>query len=311
MAVVNPNKKGEYILGIMCDGNRYKSAHTSRDRNILQGNVLKSLGWNIYSLWILDWWENQEKELTKIKSAIDSAIKAPEKESMTEVIKVPSLQVSSYREIDENKHMNEVKNTAEVKIESASALEDNNTKYVLCSLPNLSLGAEEFCLLQNNRIIISQIEQVLKEEAPISRNLLCKRILSSWGIARMGARLDRRFEELFLIMELNKTYSNSNTFYWNSSQEHLEYSLFRLPIDDITRRNMEDISPEEISNGIKFILQNQISLLKSDLIKEVYKLFCFSRGSSSMEEIINEGIDMAIKRNFVKVDDNERIVIVD
>lgn len=311
IAIVNPNKKGEYILGIMCDGNRYKSAHTSRDRNILQGSVLKSLGWNIYSLWILDWWENQEKEVAKIKLAIDSAMKVSETDSHTEVIKVPRLQVSSYRGIDENKHMDEVKNTAEVKVESASALEDNNTKYVLCSLPSLGLGAEEFYLSQNNKIIISQIEQVLKEEAPISRNLLCKRILSSWGIARMGARLDRRFEELFLIMKLNKTHSNSNTFYWNSSQEHLEYSLFRLPVDDSTRRNMEDISPEEISNGIKFILQNQISLLKSDLIKEVYKLFCFSRGSASMEEIINEGIDMAVMRSFVKVDDNERVVIID
>ncbi|WP_055669702.1 hypothetical protein [Desnuesiella massiliensis] len=74
---------------------------------------------------------------------------------------------------------------------------------------------------------------------------------------------------------------------------------------------MEDICPEEISNGIKYILQNQISLLKPDLIKEVWKLFGFARGSSSMEEIINEGIHMAVKRNFVKVNDNERIVIAE
>lgn len=299
MGIVNPDKKGEYILVIMCDENRYKAAHTSRDRNILQGNVLKSLGWNIHLLWILDWWEDEDKELDKIKSAIEKSMKGVEKESKEETIKAPTVQVSSY------------KNIAEVQEESASAIEDLNDKYVPCLLHSINLGVEEFCLPQNNKMIISQIEEVLKAEAPISRNLLCKRILSSWGIARMGARLDRRFEELFLIMALNKTESKNTTFYWNSSEEHLEYSLFRIPADDITRRNMEDICPEEVSNGIKYILQNQISLLKPDLIKEVWKLFGFARGSSSMEEIINEGIHRALKRNFVKVNDNERIVIAE
>ncbi|WP_195892738.1 hypothetical protein [Desnuesiella massiliensis] len=105
MAIVNPDKKGEYILGIMCDGNRYKAAHTSRDRNILQGNVLKSLGWNIHLLWILDWWENEDKELDKIKSAIEKAMKGVEKESKEETIKAPTVQVSSHKNIKQSQRI--------------------------------------------------------------------------------------------------------------------------------------------------------------------------------------------------------------
>ncbi|WP_416337026.1 DUF3320 domain-containing protein [Desulfitobacterium sp.] len=33
-------------------------------------------------------------------------------------------------------------------------------------------------------------------EAPISKSLLGKRVLSAWGIARIGARLERRLDEI-------------------------------------------------------------------------------------------------------------------
>lgn len=48
-------------------------------------------------------------------------------------------------------------------------------------------------------LILSQIGQDLAAEAPISKNLLCKRVLNAWGIARMGARLERRLDEILAV----------------------------------------------------------------------------------------------------------------
>ncbi len=162
---------------------------------------------------------------------------------------------------------------------------------------------------QNNRLILIQINEVLAKEAPISRNALCKRILSAWGIARMGARLERRFDQLFAMQGLQQTISSGNVFYWNEEQHSSAYELFRVPSDDATRRNMEDISAEEISNAVKSILKDQVSLLSEDLIKEVYKLFGFARSSSSMEEIIGAGISTAIDREYVLRDATDRVII--
>jgi hypothetical protein len=39
----------------------------------------------------------------------------------------------------------------------------------------------------------------LKAESPASRNLLCKRVLSAWGISRNGSRLNSYFESLFSV----------------------------------------------------------------------------------------------------------------
>lgn len=294
IGVVNPNKKGEYILGIMCDGNNYLQANTAKDRNVLQGNVLKSLGWNIYRLWILDWWENQDKELEKINLEIEDAIENLNRKFDAEVINDKPVQVCNYNNLEINRE---------------SVAEDQLIKYAVSSLDSVNGGADKFCLSQNNKLIISQIEQVLNDEAPISKNALQRKVMAAWGVTRIGARLDRRFEEIFNIMELNKTVSNNTIFYWDKGQKDSEYVMFRVPMDNATRRNIEDISSEEISNAIKYILDNQISLLKSDLIREVYKLFGYSRSSSTIEETINEGISMAREKNYIDVEDNGRVVV--
>lgn len=294
IGIVHPDKKGEYVLGIMCDGRNYQAANTARDRNILQESVLKSLGWNVYRLWILDWWENPDKELQKIRKAFEDAVSKSVKREKTDTINVPAQYAYVYKKADTDREECAV---------------DENVKYSVCTLESVGGGVEEFYLPENNAHIFSQIDKVLKVEAPISKNLLCKRILTSWGIARLGARLDRRFEELFKASELEKTISNNTEFYWNKGQSPREYTLFRVLADEATRRNMEDIAPEEIANAIQYILKNQVSLSKPDLVREVYKIFGFSRGNSNIEDAVFAGLDIAVSKEYVSVDSSDRVVI--
>ncbi|MBU7005980.1 DUF3320 domain-containing protein [Phosphitispora fastidiosa] len=297
IAIVHPDKKDEYILGIMCDGKTYHSANTARDRNILQSNVLQSLGWNIYRLWILDWWENQDRELEKIRTAVEQALINKEEKPM---VKATPETIRPVR-------FNYADNKAEPPAKNTPV--DENVRYEVCVLQGSSGGVDEFYLPQNNGLIQTQIEQVLEVEAPVSKNLLCRRVLGAWDIARLGTRLEKRFEEFFRELKLKKNISHNVAFYWNSSQVPAEYTMFRVPASDATRRNMEDLCSEEIANAIKHILKSQVSILKPDLIREVYKIFGFSRGSASIEKIISVGLKEAVKRNYVVLDGADRVII--
>lgn len=66
LAVFDPADKRKYKLAILIDGETYYSGQTANDRNIIQPNILKSLGWSVYRLWSIDWYENSNKELNKI-----------------------------------------------------------------------------------------------------------------------------------------------------------------------------------------------------------------------------------------------------
>ena len=71
IAVMNPYKKEEYLLGIMLDGESYRQSSNTKDREVAQISVLKGLGWDIYRIWTLDWWDNKEKELKKLIDCLD------------------------------------------------------------------------------------------------------------------------------------------------------------------------------------------------------------------------------------------------
>ena len=58
LGVVHPDFAGSYLAGIECDGARYHSSATARDRDKLRQAVLEGLGWTIRRIWSTDWFRN-------------------------------------------------------------------------------------------------------------------------------------------------------------------------------------------------------------------------------------------------------------
>lgn len=55
IAVRDPSDPNRFILGIECDGPKYATQRTVRDRDILRGDVLSHLGWKVFHAWSVDW----------------------------------------------------------------------------------------------------------------------------------------------------------------------------------------------------------------------------------------------------------------
>lgn len=70
IAVKSKENPGEYILAIETDGVVYRTAKTTRDRERLRRQVLKSLGWKTHKIWARDWIRNNSVELEKLESAL-------------------------------------------------------------------------------------------------------------------------------------------------------------------------------------------------------------------------------------------------
>jgi very-short-patch-repair endonuclease len=72
LAVRNPKNPNEFTLGIETDGEMYRSAKTTRDRERLRREVLESLGWKVHRIWARDWIRNRDDELDKLNQAIQA-----------------------------------------------------------------------------------------------------------------------------------------------------------------------------------------------------------------------------------------------
>ncbi|MBO4548579.1 MAG: DUF3320 domain-containing protein, partial [Abditibacteriota bacterium] len=71
IAVVDPYEPSRYLLGIMLDGEGYRQTSNTRDREVSQLGVLRRLGWKLLRVWTIDWWDNRDREIARLKRALD------------------------------------------------------------------------------------------------------------------------------------------------------------------------------------------------------------------------------------------------
>ncbi|WP_227006388.1 DUF3320 domain-containing protein [Rufibacter latericius] len=309
MGVVNPASPDEYILGILCDGHNYASTKTSRDREIVQADVLRLLGWNIYKVWSIEWWENPQRTvneiLTAIKQAEEQKTLAPAPISASEVTSLSTPQLLTF-----NQTVGTIKSfiaKAEATIEAVTSTAA--LVYEVCQMETVpTTSSEDFLQPWNREKVARQIMQVLATESPISQNLLCKRVLAAWGISRNGSRVNAYFENLFARLPIQKTQLGKSVILWKEEHQPESYPFFRVSELEIQKREADDLPPEEIANGIREILTNQISLPKNELIREASRLFGYARLGANVETAMVSGIAHAIDKGYA-VEENERLVL--
>jgi superfamily I DNA and/or RNA helicase/very-short-patch-repair endonuclease len=286
IGIVNTDNKSEYLLGILCDGYNYKSAKTVRDREIIQQDILRLLGWNIYRVWTMDWIDNHEKVISEIIRAINQAQMSMGKKPNDEI---NDLEISFQEKQITEKPVEQViiqKDYVSYKVD-----------YVSAPIHFCGVLPDEFTHPQWEELIARQIKDVIALEAPISREQLCRRVLSMWGISRIGNRIGEHFNKIFARMNLKYTGSAKERFFWRDEQSPTEYMNYRVYMTTAS-----DISPEEVSVAVKEVLESQFSLLREDLIRETAKLFGYSRLGTIVEASMQKGIDKTIQRGFAKED---------
>ena len=311
IGIVDTENTSNYQLGIICDGKNYKRTKTARDREIVQKNVLKALGWNIYRIWTMDWWEKPDEVMATIQEAIArkknseiGSMTATEINSTpTEVTApAPTAQIT-------NNDISFVLKASPVAPEkqAASVLSTQNRieqKYKFAKITPYSYSPEDFFFTDSYSILLSQIRKIMESEAPISKSLLCKKILSEWGISRLGTRVEAQIETALDTLNIYRTEYEGLVFCWNDKEQCASYSIYR-PVSD---REATDIPPEEIANAIRQLLTDSISLPAADLIKACAQQFGFARMGSNIDAAMQRGIREAVKRNYAKIE-NERVTI--
>ena len=178
-------------------------------------------------------------------------------------------------------------------------------KYTVTQLPYNNISSDEFCLPYNTQRILDRISKVVETEGPVSRELICKRVLKSFGIARMGSRLEKYFGELLRKLHFPKTVHHGIIFFWPMNKLSFSSLAFRVSEDDNERRSAEDLPPEEVACAISYVLQNQFSMTKSDLVRETYKVLGYSRAGTAVEQAMLTGIEFAVNKKWITIDKYE------
>ena len=276
LGIVHPENDSEYVMGILCDGYNYSLSRSSRDREIVQIGILRKLGWKIVRLWSMDWWADKDATLSALSDKINRALAGEWEEVEEEALRLFGGNGGA-------------RPTAETGSDSPVVTDpDIVIPYVPCELPQRNISPEDFTAAGYNPVVRKLITEVVESEAPVNYDLLCKRVLRACGISRMGTRVGDYLRKLLGGMNLRSTKDPVVT-YWKKDQDPDTYPYIRSS----NERDALDIPVRESFNAAMLVLDEQLSLPHDSLVKEMAKLFGYSRVGDNVSASMTNGINHA------------------
>lgn len=305
IGIVDPAHPSTYRLGIICDGKSSWCAKTVRDREIVQDSVLTLLGWKVCRIWTIDWWEDPDKVIANIQKALEGKEPRSRAPRATSSIKVWTARAKKKEKIT-GPVMDQFSSVALKQAFTAACekVENPCREYKAAALTQFRYDGELFYEPDRRRIILDQIKRIIEAEAPISKPLLCKKILYEWGIGRLTQRSETYLSTLLEASGFYRKDCDGLSFFWMNEEQCCSYALFRLH----SGREVADLPPEEVANGVRQVLTEAISLPVPDLLKACAQLFGFNRTGANIDVVMQRGVQEAVKRKYARME-NDKVAI--
>ena len=250
-------ESSDYVLAIECDGATYHSSKNARDRDRLRQEILERMGWKFYRIWSTDWFRNKSIEQQRLLETATDAVKNPTKIVAKLADKPP---VETFEEVAVEKHF-------EFPAYKAADIHKLSHQYFSHDFKGM-------------------IKAILEIEAPLSEDLLLKRIVWCFGREKVTSTVQHTYEQQMDGCQSYGIIRRNGFLYLNNGKE----IQFRVPGDDI-KREIKQIAPEELAAGMYEILKQNVTADKNGL----YRSLAAQCGIARVGKSINESMDAALK----------------
>lgn len=281
LGVVHPDRPGDYLVGVECDGAAYHSAATARDRDKVRASILEGLGWSLLRIWSTDWWVDKDRAADRLHGQIDALLiadreRAAERDAAAaEAAVVEPLHAEAEVEIETTPalgldtcpdeaatpdpigpiDLHPPETVAEPAYARAAVPEPEiaativaNDLYRTTDFAQfgVTINAGQFYEPSYDTVLRSLIEHVLASEAPIAETLMVQRIARAHGFQRAGRIIRDRVMAIVEQAHVVELEEGGGRFVWTDTNQKANWDRARLPatLEDI--RQVEDIALAEL-----------------------------------------------------------------
>lgn len=245
----------DYVLAIECDGATYHSSKNARDRDRLRQEILERMGWNFYRIWSTDWFRNREVEQKNLLEVATNAVKNLPK---------PETKKQAPKE-QETFEVETIEKPFEFPAYEAADVFRLSHKHPSWDFKGF-------------------IKAILEVEAPLSEDLLLKRIVWLFDREKVTSVVQKEYERKMRFCEESGIIRRNGFLYLDDGPE----IRFRRPGD--IERDIKQIAPEELAAGMLEILRQNVTADKTGLFRSIAQ----QCGVNRVGKAINEHLDRAL-----------------
>ena len=284
MAVVDREQPGRYLLGIECDGARYHSARSARDRDRLRQSVLEGLGWRIHRIWSTEWFHDPEGELRKLVQAIEAAQIG--KTTPAPLVKSGDRPAAAMPRPEE---------PADPPLE----VQGRAVIPYLCAQVRWRHGDMDLHSM-DRAVLAEQLAHVVEVEGPVHATEAARRILNAAGIQRFGARIQQAFDEAVRLGVGRGLFLQRGEFLWNPQmQQPPVRDRCELPA---ASRKVEFVAPEEIRRATLMVVEESCGIVPEEVPVAVCRLLGFARVTDEMSAAVEPHRDALVREGCLALE---------
>lgn len=243
LAIIDPERPGQYLIGIECDGASYHSSRSARDRDKLRQSVLESRGWTLHRIWSTDWWQNKESEIARLLEAVESAgepVERPEPEAAP----------------------------VEALVETVTA----SPIYGSLVKPYVETSPES---VANDQEMAEYLVKVVACEGPISHELLILRMRVAAGYTKTSASLRNSLEVLIAkAVNARQIQSGRECYYQGESQLTVMRDWSERPTAE---RRVDMISSLELEAVLRKVVEGSFGISEEEAVRAMLGQLGFRR----------------------------------
>ena len=258
IALKDPNSN-DYLLAIVCDGEIYRNSKNARDRDRLCQEILERMGWKFYRIWSTDWFRNKRVEKDRLIEVVKLAVESSKTKQKKEKAPINGV---SFEEVSQEKPF---------------------------EFPKYVMVGDYYVAQKHNHDRFKVIREIVEFEAPISEEWLLKRVCFLFGREKVTSVVRQEYQYL---MRNCADYNivRKNGFLYIKDKE---IPMLRVPYENATYiREIKYICLEELAQGMKEILKQNVSVQKGGLFLLLIKQLGFTRGGDAVMERLESALHL-------------------
>ncbi|MHA7820041.1 MAG: DUF3320 domain-containing protein [Erythrobacter sp.] len=317
LGIVHPDRPGDYLAGIECDGAMYHSALTARDRDQVRQAVLEGLNWKIIRIWSTDFWVNAKRAMDVVQERLDALLQTDREQVISEAETADPVPKSegagdgssalAGREPESSsaadptalskdgqpEEENLTSDEATVELPNSgddsaltNTIHDGRQPYLHTDFEQISerIKPDLFAEAEYSQVIAEMIKHAVETEAPIEKSALATVIARAHGFKRTGSLIAERVERIARKLFHYRQERSGRIFVWRDEHHRDTLTTWREPSDEDRKRPIEDIPEEEI------ILAARDFQFDDDIPRAIALSFGFSRLRAPSRERIEEAL---------------------
>jgi hypothetical protein len=146
------------------------------------------------------------------------------------------------------------------------------------------------------------VEVVLESEAPVSSEVVLKRIRAAWGVQRAGRRIREAFSEAKRRVLADRVFREDAEGFISRRGEPL--SAVRVPVhgNHATFRTVNEIPPGELDAAVRNLVGDAMAIDEDALSEALARLFGWGRRGAQIMEDMNRSIQRVLRSGAVRKD---------